>query len=126
MSLSPVQLPELMNEIPNGVYECEILQASLHRDIDGPILFNGDYVPIITFRSDAGLVTQKAFKMCTVYDSKLFSKLVAIAGEEIIGKLVSVFIQKVINSETKEFYYRITNFKPAGKKYRYTNSEVYE
>lgn len=128
------KIPELKNELLNGVHECLVGDVYLLKEDGFPVMQNGDYVVVLSF-SCGSLTSEKAFKLGSDFEFKEYKKLLAILGvqlvndyykrQDMIGKKVAVFVQKITNRESGEVSYKIVNFKPSGKNYKHLTSEIF-
>lgn len=128
------KIPELKNELLNGVHECFVSDVYLVKEDGQPVMQNGDYIVVLSFTC-GNLTSEKAFKLGSDFEFKEYKKLLAILGvqlvndyyrrQDMIGKKVAVFVQKITNRESGEVNYKIVNFKPAGKNYKHITSEIF-
>jgi hypothetical protein len=132
MGLS-LSIPQLKNELPNGVHECVISNFFYLKEGESPIMYAGNYIIVLSFAC-GGMVSEKQFRLGDENEYKVYTKFLAILGfkkhdmsykSEIVGKRLMVFVQKVITRETGEYYYKIVNFKPTGKNYKHIKTEIY-
>lgn len=131
MGLTYIDIPQLTQQLPNGVHNCTIKDVYVVKKQDGEYLsINGDICVVVVFACGE-LIQEVGFKLGVVKDYTKYLKLLSIIGIDIqkftvykdksIGKQVAVFVTKMF-TDVNNFKYETTNFKPVkkdGKQYSF-------
>ena len=133
MGLTYLDIPKLIQQLPNGVHNCTIKDVYVVKKQDGEYLsINGDICVVVVF-SCGDMEHEVGFKLGIVKDYTKYLKLLSIIGVDIqrftvykdksVGKKVAVFVKKIYTG-INEFHYETTNFKPVKDKGTYTFQSV--